>query len=84
MDLITPELLQPLGISAIFVVFLVVMWKKLNEKDDYIKQITDKLSEKYEEDISIKVQLNNTLDANNKLIEKALDRFSDAMRGHNE
>lgn len=33
MELLTPELLQPLGVSAILAVFLFMAWRRLEQKD---------------------------------------------------
>lgn len=80
MELLTPEILQPLGVSAVLAVFLWLAWKRLESKDQRIREITDNLEKRYEENTKMTERVNNTLAKNNEITEKVLMRFDDAMR----
>lgn len=80
MELLTPEVLQPLGVSAVLAVFLYLAWRRLEQKDARIKEITDNLEKKYEENTRMTERVNNTLAKNNEITEKVLERFDNVMR----
>lgn len=80
MELLTPEVLQPLGVSAVLAVFLYLAWQKLQKKDDRIKELTDNLAEKYEQNTRVEEKLAGILDNNTKTMEKVLERFESTMR----
>jgi len=87
MDFLTSEILQSLGVSAVLAIFLFLAWKRINEKDERIREITDSLQAKYEENTKMTERVNNTLDQNSKSIQKntetlerVLEKFNDVMR----
>lgn len=88
MEFFSPEILQPLGVSAVLAAFLWLAWQRLDQKDQRIREISDNLEKKYEENTKMTERVNNTLDQNTKAIDnntetmnKALEKFSDVMRG---
>lgn len=90
-NLITPELLVQLGFSVVFLIFVYMLWKKVEkkeeqaredvkEKDLRIQQLTDNLSTKFDENTRMSEGVKNALDRNTDLMEKVLDRFDETMR----
>ena len=85
MDLLTPEILQPLGVSAVLAVFLWLAWAKLQKKDDRIEKMTDTLIQKYEENTRATVQSNIIMEGLKGSQEKFIERFDEFVRnGHNK
>ena len=90
-NLITPELLVQLGFSVVFLIVVYMLWKKVEkkedemredrkEKDERIRELTDKLSTKFDENTRINEGVKNALDRNTDVMEKVLDRFNETMR----
>lgn len=90
-NLITPELLVQLGFSVVFLIFVWMLWKKLDKKeeeqkqeraskDQRIRELTDNLSTKFDENTRINEGVKNALDRNTDIMEKVLDRFDETMR----
>lgn len=84
MDLLTPEVLQPLGVSAVLAVFLWLAWKRLESKDQRIKEMTDNLERKYEENTKATVRNTEAINSFKATQEKFVDRFDELLRNsHN-
>lgn len=94
MELLTPEILQPLGVSAILAVFLYAAWRRLEQKDkeaaeerkeknDHIRAITADLAKKYEENTRVTESVKHALENNTDTMNKVLDRFDETMRNGN-
>lgn len=91
MELLTPEILQPLGVSAVLAVFLFLAWRRIEqkdkeaaierkEKDAHIHAITTDLAKKYEENTRMTEGVKNALIQNTDTMEKVLDRFDSTIR----
>lgn len=94
MELLTPEILQPLGVSAVLAIFLFLAWRRLEqreqehaaerkEQNEYIRAVTADLAKKYEENTKMTEGVKYSLDKNTDTMEKVLDRFDDTIRGRN-
>jgi len=83
MDILTPAVLQPLGVSAVLAVFLWLSWSRLKDKDERINTITDKLQEKYSENTAMIERVNSSIQQNNRLMEKVLNDIDGVMRQRN-
>lgn len=92
MEFLTPELIQTLGSGAIFLVLFIIAWKRIEQKDSEmskertdkdqrIRDLTDKLTAKFEENTKINEGLKNALDNNTDVMQRVLDRFDATMRG---
>lgn len=90
-NLITPELLVQLGFSVVFLIFVYMLWKKVEkkeeeakeerkEKDQRIRELTDNLSTKFDENTRINEGVKNALDRNTDVMARVLDRFNETMR----
>lgn len=86
MELITPEILQTLGGSSIFAVFLLIAWRKINDdqgryennvekKDARIAALTDELMEKYSQNTMVMEKAISIMERNEKLTERVLERM---------
>jgi arginine deiminase len=101
MEFLTPDLLGQLGIAGVLAVFLALSWRRnekqheqnredMRSKDARIREMTDRLTEKYEENTRMTEGVKSSLDKNTEAINrntatsaKVLDRFSEVMRGKN-
>lgn len=88
MELLTPETIQPLGLSGIFVIFISILWRTLwkliEQKDARIKELTDNLAAKYEANTHMQNDVKNIMSGIQHTLDRntdALERFSSSMRG---
>lgn len=70
---LTPDILQPLGVSAVLAWFLFLAWKRLAEKDKDNKELTQQLMDKYEENTRISERQSQALVQNTKATEKLVE-----------
>ena len=80
MELLTQEILQSLGVSAVLAVFLWFAWTRLKEKDGRIEEMTDNLMDKYEANTKVTENNNKIIADLHKTQEKLIDRFDDFLR----
>ncbi len=85
-NLLSDAVLGQLGVGAILAVFLFLAWRRLEGKDERIREMTDKLQDKYEANTLMTERVNNTLsdntktlERNNQTLEKVLDSFKTVM-----
>ena len=85
-NILSEVALGQLGVGAVLAIFLFLSWKRLEKKDERIREMTDKLQDKYEENTRVQEKVNNTLndnnktlDRNNQTLEKVLDSFKTVM-----
>lgn len=80
MELLTPELLAQLGFSTIFVIFIIMLWKRLENKDHRIEEQEEKKDVLLEQNIKIVEGVKHALEKNTEVMNRVLDRFDETMR----
>lgn len=81
---LTPELKMQLGFSLVFLLILYwavrILIKYIEEKDKRIKELTDNLAEKYEENTRAMVSSQSSIDNNTDVMKTVVAGFNELMR----
>ena len=84
MDLLKPEILQLLGVSAVLAVFLYLSWQRLDKREkahrEDRKEQNTQTNSMLTESIKVGEGVKNALDNNTQVMNKVLDRFDHTMR----